>query len=162
MEFRDFALICKNGHMVNSSVTKDKEYNVDFCEECGAKTIKWCENCKTMISGTKYIDDIAIFTPEVPKYCGGCGKPYPWTQAKLESVNELVDLMDELDEKEKDILKQSAVEISTNNPKTEVGVLKIKKYLSKLGSVAADTFKEVIVQVASETAIKYMEKQGMV
>lgn len=162
MDYIDNALICENGHMINDSMRTYSEYNKKFCDECGAKAISNCPECSAFIKGREHMDNVIdCFPTPVPKYCSECGNPYPWTKAKLEAVNELVDLMDELNESEKNSLKQSALEVSSNNPKTEVGVLKIKKYLSKVGSGMADTVKEIIVQVASETAIKYMEKQGM-
>lgn len=163
MDYIDCSLICENGHMVNDSMRTYPKYNKNFCTKCGSKAISNCPECNSFIEGKEYMEGVIdCFPTTVPKYCSGCGKPYPWTKAKLEALNEAVDLLDELDENEKNSLKQSALEVSIDNPKTEVGVLKVKKYLSKVGNGMADTVKEIIVQVASETAIKYMEKQGMV
>lgn len=163
MDYIDNALICENGHMINDSMRTYPKYNKKFCDQCGAKSISNCPECNAFIEGKEHMSGIAICLPTpVPKYCSECGKPYPWMKAKLDAVNELIDLMDELDDSEKEGLKQGALEVSSDNPKTEVGVLKIKKYLGKVGSGVADTVKEIIVQVASETAIKYMEKQGMI
>lgn len=159
----DIAMVCKNGHMINDSSSRYPQSNSEYCEKCGAKSINVCEHCKTPIRGCYYADGIIGFsdTP-IPSYCHNCGKPYPWTQAKLEALDEMVDLMDELNETEKEALKKSGREISIEGPKTEVGVAKIRKYLGKVGSTIGDTAKEVFVQIASETAIKAMEKQGII
>ena len=45
-----------------------------FCTACGAETIDACSHCKTTIERDP-IDRSR------PSYCGGCGKPFPWTEA---------------------------------------------------------------------------------
>jgi len=69
--------------------------------------------------------------------------------------------MDELNDDEKQQLKESSNDILTDNPKTQVGVLKIKKYLGKVWKGLGEATKDIFVQIASETAMKMMEKQGM-
>lgn len=159
----DVALICKNGHMINDSYVRYPEGNSKHCEECGAENITSCQHCNAPIKGRYHVDGIVDFseTP-VPSYCHNCGKPYPWIQSKLEALDEMINLMDELDEKEKESLKESGRDVSVNGPKTEVGVVKMKKYLGMVSGTIGETAKEIFIQIASETAIKAMEKQGII
>lgn len=162
-DYTDNALICKNGHVVNDSMKTNPKYNSKYCENCGAETISACTNCNTPITGKEYIENyIDCSEMSAPKYCKHCGNPYPWTEAKILAVNELVDLMDELNDKEKQDLKETTEIISTDNPRTQVGVLKIKKYLAKAGSTFGSAVQKILVDVASETAIKMMKEQGMI
>ena len=79
------AQICLNGH-ARSSLSKNVE---KFCSECGAETIQQCPNCKNLIRGKEDIPGVADFTSyHVPKYCYNCGRPYPWTQSKLDAMKE--------------------------------------------------------------------------
>ena len=97
-----------------------------------------------------------------PSYCKHCGQPYPWTQQKLIALGEVIELMDELNESDKNNLKESAEIISTDNPRTQVGILKIKNVLGKVGKNVGDVVLNIIKEVASETALKYMKQQGMI
>lgn len=162
-DYTDIALICENGHIVNDSVKTYPEDNSEFCQECGAKNISNCPSCGKLIDGKRHTEDcIAFDSIELPKYCKHCGQAYPWTKAKIEAVEEIVDLMDELNEDEKQQLKETTAMIATDNPKTTVGVLKIKKYLGKVGETLGNTAQKVFVDLASETAVKIMKEQGMI
>ena len=97
----------------------------------------------------------------VPEYCPNCGKPYPWTKAKLDALNEMIDLVDELNDDEKNELKKSGELISTDNPRSQIAVYKIKKYLTKVGNSLSGKLEELFIEIASETAIKAMKEVGM-
>ncbi|WP_234121179.1 DUF2321 domain-containing protein [Clostridium hydrogenum] len=165
----DNALICENGHLINDSMKTFPADNSDYCEECGAKAISKCPNCNNLIESITYTkaEHIKCFSRDIdymtiPAYCKYCGNPYPWTKAKIEALEETVDLIDELNEDEKQQLKKAAKDISTNNPKTQVGVLKIKKYLGNVGETMRATVQKIFIDIASETAVKLMKQQGMI
>lgn len=162
-DYTDTALICENGHIINSCMVEYPEYNSDYCEKCGSKAISTCPNCKKAIDGYRHMSGfIGSLEIELPSYCKKCGKPFPWTEARIMALDEIVDLMEELSKDEKEDLKQSAIIISTDNPKTQLGVFKIKKYLSKVGKSIGDVAQQIIVDVASETAIKILKEQGVI
>jgi hypothetical protein len=92
----------------------------------------------------------------VPHYCYNCGKPYPWTQAKLEAAKEFAEELDGLSSKEKDVLKQSIEELARDTPKTKVAAVKVKKILAKARGAALSMLRDILVDIASETAKKAM------
>ncbi|MCL4301435.1 MAG: DUF2321 domain-containing protein [Anaerolineae bacterium] len=57
---------------------------------------------------------------------------------------------------EKAILKQSIRELTQETPKTEVAAIRVRKFLAKAGGQALGMFREILVDVASETAKKAM------
>lgn len=89
-----------------------------------------------------------------PSYCHDCGKPYPWIEEQLNALDEIVDLMDELSELEKQEFKQSAREVTTENPRTSLAALKIKKFGIKVGSEVYGAARDILVQIAVEAALK--------
>lgn len=64
----------------------------------------------------------------------------------------MIDLMNELDELEKKDLKQSTIDITTDNPRTSLASLKIKRFGLKIGSEMYDALKKILVQMAVEAA----------
>ena len=89
------AAICKNGHVE----TEDTSFYSGgrFCKKCGEEIINSCPNCGTAIQGEYYepgVIGILPYTP--PSYCHNCGKPYPWTMARIEAAKMLIEDTDEL------------------------------------------------------------------
>lgn len=72
-----------NGHQITSSYHTSSGIKKLFCDECGAKTIIACPECKAEILGHKFISGvIGLWDTSVPEFCHNCGKPYPWTKNK--------------------------------------------------------------------------------
>ena len=90
----------------------------------------------------------------LPVFCPDCGKPYPWTEAKLKAAQELTDLQEELEPEEREILKKSFDDIVRDTPQTKVAATQIKRLLLKVGKPVAELFRELVVDIASETAKK--------
>lgn len=152
---KDTALICENGHLVNDSMKKYPEYNTKFCKECGAKTVSKCPKCSSEIEGKIHYDGIVdCDSIEIPSYCHNCGSPYPWTESKLQALKETVDLMEELSIEEKKEFINSAKDIITDNPRTNLSALKLKKVGAKVGTEIWNVAKEILVQIGTETALK--------
>ncbi len=144
------AQICRNGHV--RSV--DAAYHNDGprCAECGAENITECPACQEAIHGHYEIPGVMDLTGryDLPKHCHNCGKPYPWTQAKLEALRELVAEMEGLSQHEKERLAGSLDDLIADTPKTEVAVMRMKKGLAKAGSEVATAAKNILVDVVTD------------
>jgi len=152
----DTAQICTNGHVTNPCSGSEPERNAKFCDKCGAPTITSCQDCNTTIKGyhhTPGLVDIGYrYTP--PSFCPDCGKPYPWTEAKLKAARELTDLLEDLSQEEREILKKSFGDIVRDTPQTKVAAAQFKRLAAKVGKIAAEQLRELVVDIASETAKK--------
>jgi len=169
------AQICTSGHVINWMSALKPEYNRSFCDKCGAPTITNCQYCKAVIRGYHHEglpahEDADMMLQEVmglmpsamnyninlirPSFCPDCGKPYPWTEAKLKAARELSDELDSLSPKERELLKKSINDIVRDTPQTTVAATQFKRLAAKAGKVAADAFRDILVDVLSETAKK--------
>src|ERR1700730_14286449 len=79
----DVAQICRNGHVVLSSIQRFPQFRKSFCEDCGAPTIDQCQTCSWPIAGTCSDWWMAGEPYKPPRYCGECGKTFPWTETAL-------------------------------------------------------------------------------
>ena len=169
----DTAQICTSGHVINWMSTSKPEYNRKFCDRCGVPTITNCPNCNTPIRGYYHKVDLAYeeldtmvneilnpppeTTPDyttVRSFCPDCGKPYPWTEAKLKAAQEFADMLEELSPEERDLLKKSLDDIVLDTPQTPVAANRIKMLAAKVSKVLAEQLRELVVDIASETAKK--------
>lgn len=148
-------LVCENGHVLTECLERSANDSA-YCDTCGAKTISECPSCGAKIRGDLIDSGVVMigFTPKAPRYCPECGKPYPWTVAAIEALRELADLDDELDNIDKAVLVDSAKEAMTDNPKTKVAALKVKKVLGKAGKATASAARDLLVDVLAESAKK--------
>jgi hypothetical protein len=172
----DTAQICINGHIINWMSIDKPEYNKHFCEKCGAVTITNCQHCNAIIKGYRYagrftmeefnksiveklhsIPDVALTyntSLKRPSFCPDCGKPYPWTEAKLKAAKELSDEFENLSPEERNLLKNNLDDIVRDTPETPVAATRLKRLISKIGKPAAGALKDIIVDIASEAAKK--------
>jgi len=155
----DVAQICKNGHLINDSVKRPPEYNKNFCDKCGAQTITKCPNCSFEIQGRDHRVSIvgggSTYYP-IRAFCPNCGRPYPWTKAKIQAAQELTQELENISDNEKEILTQSIDEMIKDSPKATLAAAKSKKILSKMSKQVVDAFKEILVDIMSETAKKLL------
>ena len=151
------ALICLNGHLITATLLKDPQKATSYCEKCGAATIFECQHCKAGIHG-RYKDPYGRYRSYwVPSFCHSCGRPYPWTEKKLEAARELSEELEGLTDEEKEVLNKSIDDMITDNPRTEIGVTKFKKFMLKAKGVAVEPFRKLIVDISSETAVKLLK-----
>ena len=155
----DIAQICNNGHIITSRFASRPESRKKFCDKCGAATITNCQNCNSPIRGYSrpIIDDsgglvMGFSLSAPPSFCPDCGKPYPWTEAKFKAAQELSDEIENLSPEEREILKKSLDDIVRDTPQTTVAVNRFKKIVAKAGPVAAEGFKKILWDIASEFA----------
>lgn len=149
----DVAQICLNGHVTNSSTIGTPEHNEKFCRKCGAETITACPDCDCSIRG--YLWGAGIgggYDP--PSFCTNCGNPFPWTQARINAASELAKELDSLDDEDRIVLQNSIDDMVRDTPSTNVAVLRFKRIMLKVGQDVAGIFREILVDVLSETAKK--------
>ena len=156
MGWFDAAQICLNGHVVNSAVKKYPEFNKAFCEICGQPTITKCPNCGAEIRGEYHSSVLSIGGSyyKAPAFCSNCGSPYPWTKSRIEAAKELADELDSISDEEKEILKKSIDDLIRDTPRTEVAAVKFKRIVAKTGAETANLFKEILIEIVSETVKK--------
>jgi hypothetical protein len=151
----DEAIICENGHKINTMSKSSPEFNTNFCKECGGKSIDCCKNCNVKIKGHYHIEgDIGYGNYKIPKFCFDCGTQYPWTNSKINAANELVKLSENLNSEEIADFSLSIKEIVEEKPNTVVAQTKVKRYLSRVGSDIASGLRDILVDVISETISK--------
>lgn len=150
------AQVCLNGHVINSSATEYPQHNKKFCDKCGVPTITNCPNCKSEIQGRYRAEGVVSLSHyEPPAFCPNCGKPYPWTETKIQAVHDLAKELENISEDEKKILSKSIDEIVKDTPRTALGAARTKRILSKVSNpTVVDAFKKILVDIISETAKK--------
>ena len=164
MTYYDKALICANGHLINSAADGDAGRNAAFCQKCSAAAVAACSHCNEPIRGDEYDEGRETWngTPSrigfrrVPGYCHACGKPYPWTEHKAEALQEMIDELDELSDDEREKLKVSIPDIIADTPKSETAALRFKKAVAKVGQAGGKLLMNVLTKVATEAVKESM------
>ena len=152
----DTAQICLSGHVVNIAVKASPEHSAKFCKVCGESTVTTCADCNTEIRGkhfTKVVWDLSDRIA-LPRFCEACGNPYPWTQAKMKAAQDLVSVVDNLSEEERNELRNSVDDIIKDIPQTTIAATRFKKLIKKAGKGAAQGFKNILTDIISEAAKK--------
>lgn len=152
MSSYDTALVCLNGHLICESVEEYPNEIQKFCSKCGAETIMICPSCQEKLRG--YYNDAFIRYTTVECYCFNCGKPYPWTVSKLESMQLLIQEDDELQEQQKTSLMTSLPDIITETPKTKLAVARLQKALLSVGKFTAEGLRDFVIDFGCELAKK--------
>lgn len=153
------AMVCENGHLITDNVEGSPERKAAFCTDCGAKTLTTCPNCGEGIRGyykVPHVTDLTGWVAPVPPFCHACGRPYPWTQAKLDSLQELVEETEGLSKEDKDKLSRSLSDLIVDTPKTEVAAMRVKKWLANAGREIGSAARGILVDVATEAAKKHL------
>ncbi len=159
------ASICLNGHIRNTATEEEIVKNENYCTLCGSKTISRCLICNNPIRGNycynepiyEYTYDpfyenseelltghnkICINTPaEAPAFCYHCGSPYPWTKTLLKAGEDIVDLLDELSDTQKQQLKNTFPDLISENPRSQISAL----IAAKLTNALEDTGKYFLI-----------------
>ena len=151
----DVAQICLNGHPINDSMTTHPEDNKEFCDKCGSKTITICRNCKAQIQG-RMEGYLGLSEYTAPAFCYNCGKAFPWTEAKIQAAHDLAQELEDISEDEKRMLSESIDDLVKDTPRTTLAATRFKKIVSKIGKPVGKTLRDLIVDIASETAKKML------
>lgn len=152
------AQICLNGHVITDSYNKNPEFHQNYCDKCGAETITKCPNCKTNIRGDYEVEGVAVISSRIspaPAYCYNCGNPFPWTKSAIDAAQLLINEDENLNPLEKQQFTDSLPDlfVESPTPKTQVAIVRFKKFLGKAATYTAEGIKDIFVDVASE-AIK--------
>jgi hypothetical protein len=143
------AQVCLNGHTITSSFETQPELHKKFCDTCGSETITQCQNCDEKIQGSHSEAFYVGYTP--PSFCHNCGKPFPWTEKRLEAARELTMMAEELANDQEKLLN-SLSDLMTDTPRTQVAALHWRRALSKLGSGTAEAMKQILISIVTEAA----------
>jgi hypothetical protein len=155
--YYEVAQVCLNGHVITDTYNSSLELRKNFCPKCGAQTIHECPHCGENIQGDYIVPGVVVAgrSRRAPAYCHNCGQAFPWTEARLEAARQLTLETEELGE-EKESLAGSLPDLVSDTPRTPVAAKRWERALRKIGGHTADVFKEIFVEVASETAKKIL------
>lgn len=151
------AQVCRNGHLVLGSLKSFPQFKKAFCEKCGAATIDQCQACNWPIAGigpNSWMGGGGPFEP--PRYCGECGKPFPWTEMTLAAAKEYTDELDQLSPDEKATLKGTFDDLTSDTARTPLAASRFKKFIHKIGPVAGGVLQKIVETIATEAAKKSM------
>lgn len=149
----DVAQVCPNGHVTNSMSAAYPDFNQDFCQQCGEKTTTACPVCNNPIRGGYHgVFSLAEFI--APAYCHKCGNTFPWTQRKIQAAIELAVEVGGLEGDDATQFDASIREIIRDTPQTQVAAHRVKKLLGKFAKSTGKAIRDVVVDIASETAKK--------
>lgn len=152
--YYDTAQICMNGHAITSNASHSEMLS-KYCIKCGEKTIKSCQHCNSKIRGYFHVPGVISLSQYIPpKYCHECGKPYPWTETSLMAAKEFAEDLDNITPEEQETLKKSLDDLVKEGPRTVVATSRFKRIVSKAGTGAASTFRDILVDVVSESVKK--------
>ena len=150
------AEVCLNGHVTTDSADTQPQHRQKYCSTCGETTTTSCPNCSASIRGDYHVEAVAIightYTP--PFYCHNCGNPFPWTQRRIASAIELVEIDKHLSSAEIEQFRTDVTELTRSGPRTVVATARFKNTLSKIGISAATGLREILIDVLSDAAKK--------
>ena len=153
----DTAQICTSGHPINCCSVDLPQHNMEFCDKCGVPTVTECRYCGAYIRGYYHQEPVFSFIYHrdfvPPRFCHSCGKPYPWTEAKLKAAQDLVDDLSNLNPGDRELLRSSLDDMVRETPQATVAATRFKRLVAKAGRPAADAFRDILVDILSE-AIK--------
>ncbi|UPU37491.1 DUF2321 domain-containing protein [Geomonas paludis] len=153
MEGYDVAQVCPNGHVSNEMSVAYPDFNRDFCESCGEKTITTCPSCKKPIRGGLHgVFTTAEFTP--PAFCRNCGQPFPWTQRGIQAAIDLATIVGGLQGEDAAQFGTSIQEVARDTAQAQVAAHRVKGLLGKVATTTASAIRDVMVDIVSETAKK--------
>lgn len=152
----DTAQICMNGHVITTSARDSHSRRADYCSECGEKTILACPACSKAIRGYYHIPGVIYSGKDYrpPAFCHSCGSRYPWTERKISALKQLAHDQKSLNRKERTLLEESLDDIVRNTPNAIASAERFKYLVAKAGKSAADAFRQLLVDIASEVVVK--------
>lgn len=155
MDEYDVMQVCLNGHRITTTLRSSPQHGKQHCSKCGTPTLSQCQHCQADIRGSyRQRHARVVHLPNVPAFCHACGKPYPWTDTRLDAAQELAEELEGLTEDEKKTLKASLDDLVRDTTRTPLAATRFKRLATKAGKGAAEAFKDILIGVISETAKK--------
>ena len=87
-----------------------------------------------------------------PRFCGNCGKPFPWTESALAAAKEYAGEIEELTRDEQESLMATFDDLASDTPRTVLAVSRFKKLAAKVGPAARAVLQRVVDAVATPAA----------
>jgi hypothetical protein len=115
-----------------------------FCTSCGAPRLDTCLHCNSLIE----------LSHGRPAYCGGCGRPFPWTEAALAAAREYADELEQLTADERTTLKATFDDLVCDTDRTALAVSRFKRIVAKVEPIAGGMLKKIVETLATEAAKK--------
>nr|DAL11009.1 MAG TPA_asm: Primosomal protein N' [Caudoviricetes sp.] len=140
--------------------------NETYCSLCGSKIISTCPSCNSPLRGDYYAnkahyrygaitfdghgqkilsgfnEELQSHQTQIPAYCYNCGKPYPWTEARLKAAENIIDMIDELSEEQKQKLVEFIPDLLIETPRSEYAALICAKFLDGISGYVFQAFKD--------------------
>lgn len=155
MSYSDRALICDKGHVIAAHVSSWKSDRQNFCSRCGARTITECPQCSAGIHldrlNARYVG-LGIARP--PAFCPHCGSPYPWTANALVAAKSLTNEVEGLTPEDRQTLSTSIDDLVSEGPQADLAATRFRLISAKLGNQAVTAFRDILVNVVSESIKK--------
>lgn len=143
------AQICENGHLVTEW---GPDPSMKFCQACGARVINQCSSCGEDIPGQPE-GSFSAGQPDVASgrtCCRNCGKPYPWTERRLGSLEKL--LVMGASDTQKAELAEDLPALVTSSPSTEAAATRFKLFLKAAKPEVVAVARAVITEAACAAA----------
>lgn len=151
----DTAQICLNGHVISQMAVSYPDQRQPFCEKCGEPTVMECPDCGAAIRGHYHVPGVVGgFDYDRPGFCHNCGEPYPWTKRAKKAAAQLASQDESLSDDEVGAFENDVDKIIRDTPQAKASAGRVKKLLSKMASRTASEVREIIVDIASESAKK--------
>ncbi|HET9275660.1 MAG TPA: DUF2321 domain-containing protein [Gemmatimonadales bacterium] len=127
---------CQNGHrLVQTGRTSV------LCPLCGGESVSECPGCREPLSA----EDSAP-----PKYCGTCGRPFPWTELEMSGVRVAIRELAGLAPFERYQLRRSIDHVIRETPETPHAIARINGALARIGGETAASLRELFLNIAAE------------
>ncbi len=152
----DNALICKNGHIINTTANLHPEKNEQFCSVCGEKVINECDECGTKIKGS-YVNEEGKFFPRKyfrPNCCHNCGKAHPWVMSNISAILELLKINGGFSDAQLENIELNLLEMVKETPKMHLISIKLTKNFSNLDINIKQKVKKIINEIFSEKVLE--------
>lgn len=149
----DTGQACLNGHIVTGDVN-DGTRSL-FCASCGEATINACPSCERLLRGNERTDGWFVGMT-LPAFCFACGKPFPWTERRVQAAKDLADEVEGLEGAELTKAKDSFIVLVSDTPQTPVAAARVTKLLQKAGPVIGGGIRDIVVSIATDAAKKMM------
>jgi len=150
----DVSQVCYNGHVITEYFNTYPQHCLNYCGECGEKTITSCQICHGAIR-VAYLDGYPGFKePSAPSYCTACGAAHPWTERAIQSATELWVEESQASADEAFQFQEILSDLTKDSPRTPLAASRFKGAMTKVGSGVANAIRDIAVNVMSEAAKK--------
>src|SRR5688500_7614116 len=113
------AIVCRNGHVICEAVKTFPHRVAEFCKQCGEPAVNKCDSCGKEIPGYTFAQMEHISPKQSregmnwvpPKFCPGCGIPYPWTERARTAIGDAIRALEGLTPAQRETLVKSIPDI---------------------------------------------------